>query len=54
VVEDLLRRRRALAGDLRLRTCRPCRFFIDDLAVGGSDELSALDRAGKLDMMLGL
>lgn len=29
-------------------------IFIDDLAVGGSDELSALERAGKLDMMLGL
>lgn len=29
-------------------------IFIDDVAVGGSDELSALDRAGKLDPMLGL
>ncbi|MDR7103334.1 glutaredoxin 3 [Croceicoccus sp. BE223] len=29
-------------------------IFIDNVAVGGSDELSALDRAGKLDPMLGL
>ncbi len=29
-------------------------IFIDDLAIGGSDELHALDRAGKLDAMLGL
>lgn len=29
-------------------------ILIDDVAVGGSDELHALDRAGKLDPMLGL
>ena len=29
-------------------------IFIDDHHVGGSDELAALDRAGKLDGMLGL
>lgn len=29
-------------------------IFIDDVAVGGSDDLHALDRAGKLDAMLGL
>jgi len=29
-------------------------IFIDDVAVGGSDDLQALDRAGKLDAMLGL
>ncbi|MCP5396714.1 MAG: glutaredoxin 3 [Sphingomonadaceae bacterium] len=29
-------------------------IFIDDVAIGGSDELHALDRAGKLDPMLGL
>jgi len=29
-------------------------IFIDGAAVGGSDELAALDRAGKLDPMLGL
>lgn len=29
-------------------------IFIGDTLVGGSDELSALDRAGKLDAMLGL
>lgn len=29
-------------------------IFIDDNAVGGSDDLAALDRAGKLDPMLGL
>lgn len=28
--------------------------FIDDVAVGGSDDLAALDRAGKLDGLLGL
>lgn len=28
--------------------------FIDDVSVGGSDELAALERAGKLDAMLGL
>jgi len=27
-------------------------IFIDDVHVGGSDELHALDRAGKLDPML--
>ena len=27
-------------------------IFIDDVHVGGSDELAALDRAGKLDPML--
>jgi len=29
-------------------------IFIDDAAIGGSDDLHALDRAGKLDAMLGL
>ncbi|MBD3728471.1 MAG: glutaredoxin 3 [Sphingomonadales bacterium] len=29
-------------------------IFIDDVAVGGSDDIHALDRAGKLDPMLGL
>lgn len=29
-------------------------IFIDGAAIGGSDELAALDRAGKLDPMLGL
>lgn len=29
-------------------------IFIDDSHVGGSDDLAALDRAGKLDGMLGL
>lgn len=29
-------------------------IFIDDAHVGGSDDLTALDRAGKLDGMLGL
>lgn len=28
-------------------------IFIDDIAVGGSDDLAALERQGKLDMMLG-
>lgn len=29
-------------------------IFIEGVHVGGSDELAALDRAGKLDAMLGL
>ncbi len=29
-------------------------IFIDDLHVGGFDELAALDRQGKLDTLLGL
>jgi glutaredoxin 3 len=29
-------------------------IFIDDVAIGGSDDLAALDRAGKLDPLLGL
>ncbi|WP_338465673.1 glutaredoxin 3 [Novosphingobium sp. ZN18A2] len=28
-------------------------IFINDLHVGGSDDLAALERAGKLDMLLG-
>jgi glutaredoxin 3 len=29
-------------------------IFIDDVGIGGSDELAALDRRGKLDQLLGL
>jgi len=29
-------------------------IFIDDTAIGGSDDMAALDRAGKLDGLLGL
>jgi glutaredoxin 3 len=29
-------------------------IFIDDVAVGGSDNLAALEREGKLDALLGL
>ncbi|WP_137679309.1 glutaredoxin 3 [Aurantiacibacter suaedae] len=29
-------------------------IFIDDKAIGGSDDLAALESAGKLDAMLGL
>ena len=29
-------------------------IFIDDKAIGGSDDLAALERKGKLDAMLGL
>ena len=29
-------------------------IFIDDVGIGGSDDLAALDRQGKLDPMLGL
>jgi glutaredoxin 3 len=28
--------------------------FVDDVALGGSDDLQALDRAGRLDPLLGL
>ena len=35
------------------RTSVP-QIFIDGVHVGGSDELAALDRAGKLDPLLGL
>jgi glutaredoxin 3 len=28
--------------------------FIDDVGIGGSDDLAALDRQGKLDTMLGV
>ncbi|WP_305096122.1 glutaredoxin 3 [Croceibacterium aestuarii] len=28
--------------------------FIDDVAIGGSDDLAALERAGKLDSLLGV
>ena len=29
-------------------------IFIDDVSIGGSDELAAMDRAGKLDPLLGI
>jgi glutaredoxin 3 len=29
-------------------------IFIDDVAIGGSDNLAALEREGKLDQLLGL
>jgi glutaredoxin 3 len=29
-------------------------IFIDDAAIGGSDDLAALEREGKLDGLLGL
>ncbi len=35
------------------RTTVP-QIFIDDAHVGGSDDLAALDRAGKLDPLLGI
>ncbi len=35
------------------RTSVP-QIFIDGVHVGGSDDLAALDRAGKLDLLLGL
>ncbi len=35
------------------RTSVP-QIFIDGQAIGGSDDLMALDRAGKLDTLLGL
>ena len=35
------------------RTTVP-QIFIDDAHIGGSDELAALERAGKLDALLGI
>jgi glutaredoxin 3 len=35
------------------RTSTP-QIFIDGVAIGGSDELTALNRAGELDKLLGL
>jgi glutaredoxin 3 len=52
VLEDTAKRDEmiARAGG---RTTVP-QIFIDGVYVGGSDELAALDRAGKLDPMLGI
>jgi glutaredoxin 3 len=52
VIEEPERRREMVerAGG---RTSVP-QIFIDGTHVGGSDELAALDRSGKLDPMLGL
>ena len=50
-----------VSADNALRQAMVCRaggrhtvpqIFIDDRHVGGSDELHALDRAGKLDLLL--
>jgi glutaredoxin 3 len=52
VLEDTAKRDEmvARAGG---RTTVP-QIFIDGAHIGGSDELAALDRAGKLDQLLGL
>ena len=52
VLEDTARRDEMIerAGG---RTTVP-QIFIDDRHIGGSDELAALDRAGKLDALLGI
>jgi glutaredoxin 3 len=52
VLEDTAKRDEmvARAGG---RTTVP-QIFIDGAHIGGSDELAALDRAGKLDTLLGL
>jgi glutaredoxin 3 len=51
----------SMGGDLRAEMIRRAggrmtvpQIFIDGAHVGGSDDLAALDRAGKLDPMLGL
>ncbi len=46
-------RRRAMIQRANGRTSVP-QIFIDGAHIGGSDELAALDRAGKLDPLLGL
>jgi glutaredoxin 3 len=52
VIEEASRREEMVqrAGG---RTSVP-QIFIDDRHIGGSDELHALDRAGKLDPLLGI
>jgi glutaredoxin 3 len=52
VIEEASRREEMVqrAGG---RTSVP-QIFIDDRHIGGSDELYALDRAGKLDPLLGI
>ncbi len=44
--------RRAMVARANGRTTVP-QIFIDGTHIGGSDELAALDRAGKLDPLLG-
>lgn len=50
---DAQPRERATMRERTGRTSVP-QIFIDDTHVGGSDELHALDKDGKLDPMLGL
>jgi len=52
-VEAASARRDEMVERAHGRTTVP-QIFIDGVHVGGSDELAALDRAGKLDLMLGL
>jgi len=47
------RRRKEMLERADGRTSVP-QIFIDGVGVGGSDDIHALDRAGKLDPMLGL
>jgi glutaredoxin 3 len=49
-VEDDMAKRKWLAQATGQRTVP--QIFIDGKAVGGSDDLAALDRAGKLDGLL--
>ncbi|HXE29941.1 MAG TPA: glutaredoxin 3, partial [Stellaceae bacterium] len=52
-VEADTSKRTEMVKRARGRTTVP-QIFIDGVHVGGSDELAALDRAGKLDPMLGI
>jgi glutaredoxin 3 len=52
VLEDTSKRDE-VGARARGRTTVP-QIFIDGAYIGGSDELVALDRAGKLDALLGL
>jgi len=45
-------RREEMLGRANGRTTVP-QIFIDEMHVGGSDDLHALERTGKLDMLLG-
>jgi glutaredoxin 3 len=52
-IEEEPRRRDEMIKRARGRTSVP-QIFIDGKHIGGSDEMAALDRAGKLDAKLGI
>jgi glutaredoxin 3 len=52
-IEEMPRRRDEMVRRAGGRTSVP-QIFIDGEHIGGSDEMAALDRAGKLDAKLGI